>query len=385
VPVAVDYLIVGAGLTGATIARRLADAGREVLVVDRRNHVGGNVHDTRHSSGIRIHTYGPHYFRTNSDRLWAYVNRFGPFFRFEARVRSTVDGELVDWPIRESYLRRVAGPDWRPAFSAVPANFEQAALAIMPASTYEKLVRPYTEKQWGVPAASLSVALAQRLEVRRNEDSRLMRHKHQGLPVAGYAAWTARMLAGIPVALNLDYLRDRDAIIARRLLVFTGPIDELFGFDLGRLSYRGQRRQHSYHPDLGLCQPCGQVNNPLHENGPNIRTIEWKHMMPQDSAADTRGTVLTTETPFTPTVPDQYEYPFPDASNRLLFERYRARARAMPRLLVCGRLGEYRYHDMDQAIARALVLARSVLRHETRAPAVGWRGGPAPSPPASPE
>jgi UDP-galactopyranose mutase len=373
VSVAVDYLVVGAGLTGATIARRLADAGREVLVVDRRAHVGGNVHDTGHESGIRFHTYGPHYFRTNSDRLWEYVNRFGRLFKFEAQVQSSVDGEFVDWPIRASYLRRVVGPDWQPAFSATPANFEEAALSIMPAPAYEKLVRPYTEKQWGVPAVSLAPALARRIEVRHDEDRRLMRHRHQGLPEDGYAAWTQRMLDGIPVTLGFDYLTDREAFTARRLLVFTGPIDELFGFDLGRLSYRGQMRQHTYRPDVELSQPCGQVNNPLPENGPTIRTIEWKHMMPPERVTNTSGTLLTTETPFTPTVPDQYEYPFPDAGNRLLFDRYDARARAIPRLLVCGRLGEYRYYDMDQAIARALSLARWVLHDEIRLAAVGWR------------
>jgi UDP-galactopyranose mutase len=384
VPVAVDYLIVGAGLTGATIARRLGDAGREVMVVDRRSHVGGNVHDLRHPSGIRFNAYGPHYFRTNSDRLWEYVNRFGRFLRFEARVQSFVDGELVDWPIRDSYLRRIAGPGWRPAFSAAPANFEQAALSIMPASAYEKLVRPYTEKQWGVPAASLSAALARRLEVRHDEDPRFMRHRHQGVPVDGYAAWAARMLEGIPVTLDFDYLRHRDAYSARRLLVFTGPIDEFFGFDLGRLCYRGQRRQMTYREDVDLSQPCGQVNNPLPENGPSMRTIEWKHLMPPDRAARIRGTLVTTETPYTPTVPDHYEYPFPDAANRLLFERYSARARAVPGLLVCGRLGEYRYYDMDQAIARALTLARAALRHETRAATFAW-GGTDASGTASPE
>jgi UDP-galactopyranose mutase len=385
VPLAVDYLIVGAGLTGATIARRFADAGREVLVVDRRAHVGGNVHDTRHPSGIRFHTYGPHYFRTNSDRVWEYANRFGRFFRFEARVQSHVDGELVDWPVHESYLRRVAGPDWRPAFSSTPANFEEAALTLMPAAAYDKLVRPYTEKQWGVPAASLSVELARRLEVRRDDDRRLMRHRYQGLPVDGYAAWTARMLDGIPVALGFDYLQQRDTLTAKRLLVFTGPIDELFGYDLGRLAYRGQRRRVTYYADVDRWQPCGQVNNPLHEHGPSIRTIEWKHMMPPDAVAATRGTLLTTETPFTPAVPDQYEYPFPDASNLRLFARYRARVAAAPGLLVCGRLGEYRYYDMDQALARALALAGSVLRDDPRPAGVGWRDGPASARPVSAE
>jgi UDP-galactopyranose mutase len=375
-PLTVDYLVVGAGLTGATLARQLAQAGREVLVVDRRKHLGGNVHDHGHPSGIAVHTYGPHYFRTNSDRLWEYVNRFGRFFRFEARVQSFVDGDLVEWPIRESYLRRVAGPGWQPAFSGVPTSFEEAALAIMPRATYEKLVRPYTEKQWGVAAVSLSPELARRIEVRREDDARLVQHKYQGIPWDGYAAWTARMFEGIPVLLDFDYLEHRDTVGARRLLIFTGAIDELFGFDLGRLAYRGQRRQLAYHAEGGLRQPCGQVNNPQHENGPSIRTLEWKHMMPPERAAAASGTLLTIEVPFTPTDPDQYEYPFPDVANRLLYERYQRRAAAIPNLLVCGRLGEYRYYDMDQAIGRALTLARTVLRNDVRSPSTGWRANP---------
>ncbi len=360
----VDYLVVGSGLTGAVIARTLADAGREVLVVDRRNHVGGNVHDHVHESGIRIHTFGPHYFRTSSDRIWDFATRFASFYKYEAALLSDVDGELAQWPIAGSYIRRRVGEHWEPEFKGKPRNFEEAALAIMPRLVYERFVKEYNEKQWGVPAHTLSAGLCGRFDIRHDDEPRLKPNaKYQGIPETGYAEWTRRILDGIPVLLDFDYLKMRDKVTARKWLVFTGPIDEFFGFDEGTLVYRGQRRLHTYLPDTaGFAQPCGQVNNPTHASGPHIRTMEWKHMMPSDLAGRIRGTVVTTETPFTPSNPAFYEYPFPDETNARLYRAYRKRADCLDRVLICGRLGEYRYYDMDQAIARAMALADRILK-----------------------
>jgi UDP-galactopyranose mutase len=255
----------------------------------------------------------------------------------------------------------LAGAAWTPEFKGVPGNFEESSLSMMPRAIYEKFVKGYTEKQWGVPARMLLADLARRFDIRFDDESRLMRHKYQGLPVEGYSQWTGNMLAGIPVLMNFDYLRNRDKFHARRLLVFTSPIDEFFDFRLGNLRYRGQIREHRYLPDVDYALPCMQVNNPQMENGPHIRTLEWKHMMPAEAAESIRGTVLTTERPVTPDSPDNYEYPFPDITNRELYERYSQRANAMSEVLICGRLGEYRYYDMDQAISKARMLARKVL------------------------
>jgi len=353
-----DFLIVGSGLTGAVIARTLVDAGRRVQVVDRRSHAGGNVHDHRHASGVRIHTYGPHYFRTNDEGLWAFVNRFSSFYPYEAALKSWVDGRYENWPIAGSYIRRTVGEGWRPEFVGKPTNFEEAALALMPRLIYEKFVKGYSEKQWGVPARSLSADLVKRFDVRQDDEPRLMRHKYQGIPARGYAGLMTAMLDGIPLTLGCDYLRHRNDWQVKCATVFTGPIDEYFGFDLGRLAYRGQRRVHEYREDVDWVQPCGQVNNPDVGNGPHIRTLEWKHMMPREEAAAIRGTVLTREVTVTPQDPNDFEYPFPDEANARLYRAYRERADAVPGLLVCGRLGEYRYYDMDQAIARAQMLAR---------------------------
>ena len=358
----VDYLVVGAGLTGAVISRTLADAGRDVVVVDRRSHLGGNVHDHVHESGIRIHTYGPHYFRTSSDRIWEWANRFSSFYRYEAEVLSDISGELAQWPTSSEYIEKLVGNNWLPDFSGEPRNLEEAALSIMPRRVYELFVKEYNEKQWGVDCRLLRPSLCKRFDVRPTGESRLTPNaKYQGIPEVGYAEWTSRMFDGIPVVLNCDYLRAGKDITARRSLIFTGPIDEFFSFDLGKLQYRGQHRRHQYFPNENFVQRKGQINNPLKSGGKHIRSLEWKHMMRPDVASRITGTVVTTETPFSPSSPSEYEYPFPSSENENLYERYRKRANATDRLVIAGRLGEYRYYDMDQAIARAMTIAERLL------------------------
>lgn len=357
-----DYVIVGSGLTGATIARALVDHGCDVLVVERRCHPGGNVADYCHPSGIWVQRHGPHYFRTSSTQIWDYVNRFAAFHPFEAAVKSRIDGRLENWPIAASYLQRSLGAHWKPDFTGIPHDFEEAALSMMPRAVYQKFVRPYTEKQWGAAAKSLSAGLCRRFDVRADDDPRLTpRARHQGLPLGGYSRMLERMLEGIPLELNCDYLTRRDRFKAHRLTVFTGPIDLYFGGKLGRLAYRGQDRHTEYLEATQWVQPCIQVNEPSPEV-PHIRTIEWKHALPDELAHRIHGTVVTRETPFTPTDVDHFEYPFPDSKNDQLYRRYRMLADRERDVLFCGRLGEYRYYDMDQAIARAQMLAQRILQ-----------------------
>jgi UDP-galactopyranose mutase len=357
-----DYIVVGSGLTGATIARLLADAGQDVLVIERRGHIGGNVHDYIHPSGIRIHTYGPHFFRTSSNRIWTFVKRFATFFKYEHCLTSLIDGQYEKWPVSADYIRRTVGEHWEPDFKDTPTNFEEAALSMMPRIIYEKFVKGYTEKQWGVPAQTLSADLAKRFYIQNNNDARMSRHKYQGLPINGYHEFMRNMLADIPVILNSDYIIERNSIKARKFLIFTGPIDEFFGYDLGRLKYRGQQRFHKYFPGIEFHQPYGQVNNPDVSNGSHIRTIEWKHIMRPSEIKDIRGTFVTREVTVTPDHSIDFEYPFPDEYNARLYCSYRGRASEIPNLLICGRLGEYRYYDMDQAIARAIMLFNKIVK-----------------------
>lgn len=361
-----DYVIVGSGLTGAVIGRMLTDAGRSVTIVDRRSHLGGNVHDHKHPSGITVHTYGPHYFRTNSEELWQFVTRFAKFFTYEACIKTFVDGQYENWPIAGSYIRRTVGENWKPVFQGTPTNFEEASLAMMPQLVYEKFVKGYSEKQWGVPAQTLSADLAKRFDVRLDDEPRLFRHQYQGIPIDGYAAFMKNMLAGINVVLDCDYLKHRKAYPHNRMLIFTGPIDEYFGFDLGRLHYRGQTRIHEFRGDVDFVQPVGQVNFPDPDSGPHIRQLEWKRSMAPGAADKIRGTLLTREITISPTDPNAYEYPFPNRENAELYAKYRQRAETVPNLLICGRLGEYKYYDMDQAIARAMKLAEKILAESSR-------------------
>lgn len=357
--------IVGSGLTGASIARLLHDAGIRVSVFERRGHIGGNVHDFVHPSGIRIHTYGPHYFRTNSPSIWSFVQRFGTFHTYRAVVKSWVDEQYENWPISAEYLQRIEASDYLKQahpFSTSAKNFEEAALRLMPVAVYEKFVKNYTLKQWGVEPTRLSPDLIKRFNIHHDNDPHLTPgYRWQGIPLKGYAHWMNQMLEGIEVHLNVDYLKHKQAFELPDYTVFTGAIDAFFGFDLGHLQYRGQQREHVFLPNTDWYQPCAQVNNPSLDANPHIRTLEWKHMLPLTEQQLIQGTIITREIPFSPENIDQYEYPFPDAANQVLYQRYCERAAKIPNLLICGRLGEYRYYDMDQALGRAMMLVQKRL------------------------
>jgi len=356
-----DYVIVGSGLTGAVIARKLADAGKDIIVVERRSRLGGNVADAVHPSGVNVHIYGPHLFRTQSEEIWGFVTRFAEFHAYRHQVKVEIDGIMENWPIAASYIHRVCGENWRPELEKEePSNFEEAALCLMPWKIYETFVKGYTEKQWGVSAKILLAELCKRFCVRQDDNPYLTPAAlYQGVPTEGFSHLMRRMLEGIPVVLNCDYLQNRCEFKHRKKLIFTGPIDEYFDFKLGKLAYRGQHRKTTYVTDIDWWLPCGVVNTPA--DGGHIRDIEWKHMMRPDYANQIRGTVLTRETPYSPENPDDYEYPFPDEANRTLYRRYRKLAEIDPGLLLCGRLGEYCYYDMDHAIARAIGLADEIL------------------------
>jgi len=358
-----DYIIIGSGLTGSVIARQLTDQGKRVLILERRAHVGGNVHDHLHESGIRIHTYGPHFFRTSSDRIWSFVNKFSSFYKFEAQIKTYVDHRYENWPISGEYINRTIGKHWSPDFNGAPENFEEKSLSMMPREIYEKFVKSYTEKQWGVPAKSLSADLAKRFNVRHDNDPRLVVHKYQGLPMDGYSTLMVNMLKGIDVICDLDYLKFREYIRAKKMVIFTGPIDAYFNFRFGKLKYRGQRRRQIYLKQKSSYQDHQIVNYPS-KTYDYIRIMEWKKLMQKDQVQDIRGTVITRETPIDPKHDDNFEYPFPDEENQNKYLRYNELANTTPNLLICGRLGEYRYYDMDQAIGRALVLADRILKEE---------------------
>ncbi len=360
----VDYLVVGTGLSGGTIARVLADHNREVLLLERRTHVGGNVHDFLHANGARIHSYGPHYFRCTNPRIWEFVNRFADFYAYRATVKSLVKGRYENWPVCQALAGSVNG--YARAWPGEPRNFEEACLRMMPRPVYEAYVAGYTRRQWGIEPRLLEAKLANRIRINADHQRELTPHyAYQGLPRTGYAEFTAKLVAGVPCRLGVDYLKVRSEYTARKALVFTGSLDEFFEFDQGRLAYRRQERKHEFFSELKWYQPCGQINHPAAQDSEPLRTVEWKHLMPAEQRAQIRGTIVTSEYPVTAEEPDHFEYPVPTARNKWLYRQYRQRARVVPKLIVCGRLGEFCYLDMDQSIERACVIARSLgIRHQ---------------------
>jgi len=355
-----DYVIVGAGITGAVIARELCDAGYAVQVVEQRPHLGGNMHDAVHASGIRYHVYGPHYFRTASIDLWRYVNRFSRFYPYEAILKTQVGGKNFAWPLNRAELIEGFGEVDPQCVTANPTNFREAMLNQLSPAVYETFIEPYTEKQWGTTADKLALDLAGRIELRDSKDPRLKTSPYQGIPVGGYTAWFEKILDGIPVDRGVDFSNDSDRYQWRRKLIYTGPIDRLFNSCHGRLSYRAQQRTHLFFPDIDRAMPCGQVNFPSWEDGAHIRAIEWRHML-EPGEFNGKGTLVTTETPYSPQTWNDLEYPCPEAESRRRYALYRDLANERKDLLVCGRLGEYRYLDMDQALGRALMLSRQLI------------------------
>lgn len=355
-----DYIIVGCGLTGAAIARQLHEAGNSVRIVEQRAHIGGNVYDGLHACGIRFHHYGPHYFRTDSEPIWQFVTRYGEFYPYQAVIKSYARGRMFSWPLHRREVMEHFGDCQPQQAQPVATNFEQAMLAQLARPVYETFIGAYSEKQWGVPPQQLTVDLAGRIELRESGEQRLKTSRYQGIPLGGYTRWFERLLAGIDIDLEVDFLSRKEEYRWNKKLIYTGPIDRFFGCCHGRLAYRAQQRSHLFLPQVEQALPCGQVNYPQWQEGVHIRAIEWRHML-APGEYNGSGTLITTETPYTPQSWLDLEYPCPEQASRDRYARYRAMAKQRQDLVICGRLGEYRYLDMDQALARALYLARKLL------------------------
>lgn len=348
-----DLLIVGSGLTGSTIARLAKDQGYNPLVVERRGVLGGNIRDEIHEpTGLRYNLHGPHYFRTNSERIWNFVNRFSSWHPWSAKVMTLVNGRLEHWPPNQEYVHRVA-PGWTPyGFYGVvtPKDFWEACIGKMPPIVYEQMVRPYTEKQWGLPCTELLPSLTSRFEIREDSfDHRLTTHKYQALPVNGYSAFAESLLSGIDTELRWRYTPFTSIHFwGYKAIVFTGPIDELFGLEFGKLPYRSQQRK----PYISEARRHVQVNYPSLAFS-WIREVDWGQMSdPQREGGE--QTLVTQETPYTPTDFDSCEYPIPTQAAQDQYQKYALKAQSYPRFILAGRLAEYRYLDMDQAIGRAM-------------------------------
>ena len=375
-------MVVGAGFAGAVMAERLArDAGKRVLVVDRRPHIAGNAYDRYDDAGILIHQYGPHIFHTNSDDVVDYLSRFTEWHPYEHRVLAEVEGALVPMPINRTTLNMLYNADLRTDADA-EAFLESRAEPVETIRTsadvviskvgrelYETFFQGYTRKQWGMDPSELDKSVTARVPTRTSTDDRYFNDSFQAMPREGYTAMFTRMLdhPNIDVLLGVDY-RDAREAYPHDHLVFTGPIDEYFGWCYGRLPYRSLEFRHETH-DREWFQSVAVVNYPA-ETVPHTRITEYKYLTGQTA----ERTSITYEIPSA--TGDPY-YPIPRPENQDLFKRYEALAIAQADVTFVGRLATYRYYNMDQVVGQALSAYR---RLRTKMAAVERPAGPARKP-----
>ncbi len=365
-----DYLIVGAGLFGAVFAHEATAAGKKCLVIDKRGHIAGNIY-TEDVEGIAVHRYGAHIFHTNNKEVWDYVNRFATFNRYTNSPVANYKGELYNLPFNMNTFTKMWGvitpaeaeakiAEQRAAhYTAEPKNLEEQAINLVGTDIYEKLIKGYTEKQWGRPCTELPAFIIKRLPVRLTFDNNYFNALYQGIPNEGYTALVANLLQGIEVRLDTDYLTDKAALNALAdKVVYTGPIDAYFDYKLGALQYRSVRFETET-LDIPNYQGNAVINYTDAET-PYTRIIEHKHFVFGSTEPGTK-TVISCEYSAEWKPGDEPYYPVNDAQNGALYEQYKALADAEGKVLFGGRLGEYKYYDMDRVIESALARVRAEL------------------------
>jgi UDP-galactopyranose mutase len=352
-----DYLVVGAGYAGSVIAERLARKyNKKVLICDRRNHIGGNAYDHYNDDGILVHKYGPHIFHTNSADVFQYLSQFTKWRNYEHRVLAQVDGKLVPIPINldtvnKLYDLNLTEDQLEDFFSARAEKKEQirtsedVVVGRVGRELYEKMFRGYTRKQWGLDPSELDASVTARIPVRTNRDDRYFTDTFQAMPLHGYTRMFENMLdhPNIKIMVNTDY-RDIQNEIEFKEMVYSGPVDEFFGFRFGKLPYRSLEFKHEVH-DKEVFQVAPVVNYPMDHN--YTRITEFKYLTGQQHSK----TAIVYE--FPRAEGDPY-YPVPRAENASLYKQYEALAQTTPNVHFVGRLATYKYYNMDQVVAQAL-------------------------------
>jgi len=368
-----DYLIVGAGLFGAAFAQQAKEKGRSVLVIDKRDHIAGNVY-TKQVEGINVHQYGAHIFHTNNAEVWNYVNRFATFNRFTNSPVANYHGKLYSLPFNMYTFNAMWGvvtPDEAAAKIArqraeagitEPKNLEEQAISLVGTDIYETLIKGYTEKQWGRPCDQLPAFIIKRLPVRLTFDNNYFNALYQGIPVGGYTGLVENMLQGIEVRLGEDYLEDRtqwDSMAEK--VVFTGPVDAFFDYRFGPLEYRSVRFENEV-LDMPNFQGNAAVNYTDRET-PWTRIIEhkWFEFGKDADGNDLPKTVISREYSSEWKPGDEPYYPVNDEKNGALYAQYKQLADEQDKVIFGGRLGTYSYYDMDQVLAAALEAAQREL------------------------
>lgn len=367
-----DYLIVGAGLYGAVFARQAADSGRKVLVIDKREHIAGNVY-TEKIEGINVHKYGAHIFHTNNKRVWEYLNRFTEFNRFTNSPVANYNGELYSLPfnmytfnkmwgvVTPEEARKIIEEQRSAAGITEPKNLEEQAISLVGTDIYEKLIKGYTQKQWGRPCNELPAFIIKRLPVRFIFDNNYFNALYQGIPIGGYTQMVENMLDGIEVRLSTDYLKNREEL--NRLahtVVYTGPIDAYFDYKLGTLEYRKVRFETEV-----LDMPNYQGNAAVNYTDaltPYTRIIEhkWFEFGKDEAGNELPKTVISREYSSEWKPGDEPYYPVNDEKNSAIYAEYKKLADAQKGVIFGGRLGEYKYYDMDAVVAAALERSEAI-------------------------
>ncbi|MBQ7615287.1 MAG: UDP-galactopyranose mutase [Butyrivibrio sp.] len=367
-----DYLIVGSGLYGAVMAQKAKEAGKSVLVIERRNNIAGNVY-TEDVEGIHVHKYGAHIFHTNNKTVWDYVQRFATFNRFTNSPVANYKGELYSLPFNMYTFNKMWGvvtPDeaaariaeQRKEITGEPKNLEEQAISLVGRDIYERLIKGYTEKQWGRDCKDLPAFIIKRLPVRLTFDNNYFNALYQGIPIGGYTKMVENMLEGVEVRLGVDYLADKENWDAQaKTVIYTGPIDAYFNYSLGNLQYRSVRFETEL-LDIPNFQGNAAVNYTEREV-PYTRIIEhkWFEFGKDENGNDLPKTVISREYSSEWKPGDEPYYPVNDETNGKLYEAYKAMAEKEEKVVFGGRLGEYKYYDMDQVINVALEKAKELI------------------------
>ena len=370
---AYDYLIVGAGLYGAVFAQKAKAAGKKVLIIDKRNHIAGNVY-TKTVEGIHVHQYGAHIFHTNNREVWDYVNRFADFNRFTNSPVANYHGELFSLPFNMYTFNKMWGvvtpeeaaakieEQKEAAGITHPQNLEEQAISLVGTDIYEKLIKGYTEKQWGRPCTELPAFIIKRLPVRLTFDNNYFNALYQGIPIGGYTKLVANLLEGVEVRLSTDYLAHKATFdtLAEKI-IYTGPIDAYFDYKLGPLEYRSVRFETEM-LDKPNYQGVAAMNYTDRET-PWTRIIEhkWFQFGKDDDGNDLPQTVISREYSSEWKPGDEPYYPVNDTKNSARYQEYKTLADQEKQVIFGGRLGEYKYYDMDAVIVRALNVAEEEL------------------------
>lgn len=368
-----DYLVVGSGLYGAVFAREAADRGKKVLVIDKRPNVAGNIY-TEKVEGIHVHKYGAHIFHTNDTKVWKYITRFAEFNRFTNSPVANYRGELYSLPFNMYTFNKMWGvvtpteaaakieEQKKEACITEPKNLEEQAISLVGRDIFEKLIKGYTEKQWGRDCKDLPAFIIKRLPVRLTFDNNYFNALYQGIPIGGYTQLVEHLLEGIEVRLNTDYLEQKEELDRlAETVVYTGPIDAYFGYSLGALEYRSVRFETEV-LDIPNFQGNAAVNYTDRET-PWTRIIEhkWFEFGKDEQGQDLPKTVISREYSSEWKPGDEPYYPVNDEKNGALYAEYKKLADAEQNVIFGGRLAEYRYYDMDAVIASALQKSEEVL------------------------